>query len=131
MKKSLVLIMPLLFGMVATNLCFAEPPMTDNPKILLAQVSDKDRDFAAKTCGIRSEDISTIDKLENKDIVRKLQGAITSHNCEALKAFKNTREFFKAQMATCDIIPPPKDYNSLYLTTPEETKLRELQMVCL
>jgi hypothetical protein len=105
--------------------------LTGNSVTLLAQASSKDMDFAVKKCGIRQADISVIDKLDNKDIIRKLKGWIASRDCNALKSFKNTREFYREQMATCDIVPPLKDFSSDYLTTTEEGKLTKQQIECL
>ncbi len=97
------------------------------PLLLHGQNTQQDIDVAVTKCGVSSGDIAVIPKLESAT-QKQLTAWIAAHDCKNLKAFVDSRSYYRSVNAGAKLPPPPADLSLDYLAWPELKRLASISL---
>jgi hypothetical protein len=97
------------------------------PLLLQGQNTQQDIDVAVTKCGVSSGDIAIIPKLESAT-QKQLTAWIAAHDCKNLKAFADSRSYYRLVKTGAKLPPAPADLSLDYLTWPELKRLASISM---
>ncbi|HYW67005.1 MAG TPA: hypothetical protein VFB10_09900 [Candidatus Dormibacteraeota bacterium] len=97
------------------------------PLLLHGQNTQQDIDVAVTKCGVSSGDMAIIPKLESAT-QKQLTAWIAAHDCKNLKAFVDSRSYYRLVNAGAKLPPPPADLSLDYLMWPELKRLATISL---
>ncbi len=97
------------------------------PLLLEAQNTPADLEFAANNCGIPQVDLLVVPKLESP-AQKQLTTWIAAHHCANLKAFADTRKYYRLLTVGVKPSAAPEGFDLDYLTVPELKRFTSILM---